>query len=238
MSGGVSRNMKGAGAKTSRGCGSKVSITAGTPRALACAFSRVEHRLVAAMHAIERADGDHGALERLGHFVEPIEPVEAGHGNIRSRDWRLYRKRAAHHARRGMNAFSRAPLGATRSRIACGSGEPKASSSPAWIEPVTNSRSSPALAAPIASVRTLSPMARMRPRSSGGRPPSRPASAPRRRSGDRACPPCGSCRRALRRDRPARRRNRSAGRHARPRDRDWRRSSAACGSSQSVMRSL
>src|SRR5690606_26691858 len=34
----VRRNMKGAGAKTSRGCGSKVSITAGTPAA--CARSR------------------------------------------------------------------------------------------------------------------------------------------------------------------------------------------------------
>ena len=69
--GGVRRNMNGAGAKTSRGCGSKVSTIAGTPRAAARAFSAVEDVLVAAMEAVEIADGDHGAVERGGHVSRP-----------------------------------------------------------------------------------------------------------------------------------------------------------------------
>ena len=58
-----------------------------------------------------------------------------------------------------------------------------------------------------------------------------------RRSACRACRPSAPCRPRLRRGRRRRRRNRSAGRRARRRDRDWRRSAAGRGGSQSAMRS-
>ncbi len=57
----VSRNDGSSGRKKLRGCGSKVSAAAGRcggPRAL---DRRADHRAVAAMHAVEIADGDHRA---------------------------------------------------------------------------------------------------------------------------------------------------------------------------------
>jgi hypothetical protein len=49
-----------------------------------------QDRLVPAVHAIERADGDHGTLERLGNYLEPVEAVEAGHASIRRGGSPLY----------------------------------------------------------------------------------------------------------------------------------------------------
>ena len=50
------------GLKKARGCGSKVSAAAGRPSALARLRSR-DHRLVAAVHAVEIADRDDGAAQ-------------------------------------------------------------------------------------------------------------------------------------------------------------------------------
>ena len=128
MSGGVSRNMNGAGAKTSRGCGSKVSITAGTPRALACAFSRSSTAWWPRCTPSNEPMATIAPLSAAGTLSRP------------SRRWKLVTRRSAwsvpaiwqerrYHARRGMKPSSRAPLGATSAATASGSGAPKASRS-------------------------------------------------------------------------------------------------------------
>ena len=57
----IRRNGGASGAKNSRGCGSKVSTPSGAPCRGARPAGRVDHRLVADMHAVEVADGDAGA---------------------------------------------------------------------------------------------------------------------------------------------------------------------------------
>src|SRR5690606_17486872 len=66
-----------------------------------------------------------------------------------------------HHANRGMYPTMLARETETRSATRLAGGSLKASSSAAWMEPVMNRRSMPNWAAPMASVRTESPMARI-----------------------------------------------------------------------------
>ena len=63
MAGGVRMKSGTSGRKTFRGCGSKVSASAGTPRRSASSSARSKHRLMAAMHAVEIADRHHAAAQ-------------------------------------------------------------------------------------------------------------------------------------------------------------------------------
>ncbi len=54
----VRRNSGSFGLKKARGCGSKVSAAAGRPSALARRDGGADHGAVAAVHAVEIADGD------------------------------------------------------------------------------------------------------------------------------------------------------------------------------------
>ena len=67
---GVSRKNGVSGAKNSRGCGSKITAPARQALLLGDADRLAEHLLMAAMDAVEIADGERRALE-LGRHVPP-----------------------------------------------------------------------------------------------------------------------------------------------------------------------
>ena len=67
----VSRNSGSCGRKKLRGWGSKVRAAAGPPERPGAAARRRDHGAVAAMHAVEIADGDDGARQRRGSGSSP-----------------------------------------------------------------------------------------------------------------------------------------------------------------------
>ena len=151
---GVSRK-SGRPEKKARGCGSKVSMMQGDAEMLGLGARRREHRLVAAMHAVEIADRHDAAAPGVGQVVERGDAVRLLGRSSCDRRRVPGERRECRRPRVRPSAFSRA---ATRSPSgsACG---PK---SAAWMPPVTKSTGMPLSTAPRMSVGSPSPTARMR----------------------------------------------------------------------------